>query len=41
VRAQPSFKGTASARMAVAFAIVSFVVFWLGLALFVIGIGAD
>jgi len=27
--------------MAVAFAIVSFVVFWLGLALFVIGIGAD
>jgi len=27
--------------MAVAFAIVSFVVFWLGLALFVIGIGTD
>lgn len=39
--AQPTFKGTTSARMAVVFAIVSFVLFWLGFALFVIGIGTD
>jgi len=39
--AQPSFKGTTSAKLAVAFAVASFVLFWVGLALFVIGIGTD